>query len=491
MRCPSHPADHFSCRRRRAASLALGLLAAALPLAGQPAATAAPLAPPAAASEEPAASEVNVRRFGAVGDGHTDDTAAVRRAVAQGGAIRFPRGTYRLRETIEIDLQQVGYTSLVGHGVAQVMMEGPGPAFRFIGTHRGTAAPATVQPAVWERQRTPTVAGLEILGRHPQACGIEARGTMQLSIRGLVVREALHGVHLVDRNRNVLLSECHLYHNRGIGVFLDRLNLHQVNIANCHISYNAGGGVVARRSEIRNLQIGTCDIEGNMGDAEAAATANVWLDARQSSLGEVAIVGCTIQHDHAAADSANIRIHGRSTKRPFTDELRHGNITIADNVLSDVQTNVELTDVRAATITGNTIWKGYRHNVLVRGSRNIVLANNVLDRNPRYHYSDGEAARLGIVFEDSSDCTLNANHSSGVVRAEAAVVLRRCRRFNVTNCTILDYGAGGILLEEVTASRLSDCLILDERPAADGTAIIRRNVQACQIEDNLTDAPSR
>jgi hypothetical protein len=314
---------------------------------------------------------------------------------------------------------------------------------------------------------------------------------MQLSIVGLVVREALHGVHLIDRNRNVLLSECHLYHNRGVGVFLDRLNLHQINIANCHISYNAGGGVVARRSEIRNLQIGTCDIEGNMGDAAAPATANIWLDARESSLGEVAIVGCTIQHAHDAQDSANIRINGLSTKRPFTDERRHGNITIADNVLSDVHTNIELTDVRGATITGNTIWKGYHRNVWVRGSRNIVLSSNVFDRNPRYHYGDGDTAQLGIVFEDSSDCTLNANHSSGVVEGEAALVLRRCRRFNITNCTILDYGAGGILLEDVTASRVSDCLILDERPDAEGTAIIRRDLEACQFEDNLIDAPSR
>ncbi len=57
------------------------------------------------------------------------------------------------------------------------------------------------------------------------------------------------------------------------------------------------------------------------------------LDSAGGSAAEVAIVGCTIQHAHDAPHSANIRIDCRSTKRPFTDELRHGNITIVDHTL--------------------------------------------------------------------------------------------------------------------------------------------------------------
>ena len=204
--------------------------------------------------------------FGAAGDGQTDDTAAIQKAVDAGnGSVRFAKGIYRITKPIVIDLDKVGYTSIEGDGAATILMAGAGPAFRFVGTHAGTAAPSTVKQNVWDRQRTPAVDGIEIVGGHPEASGIEASGTMQLTLTRVVVREALHGVHLVERNRNVILSECHLYHNKGIGVFLDRLNLHQINIANCHISYNAGGGVVVRQSEVRNLQIGTCDIEGKHG----------------------------------------------------------------------------------------------------------------------------------------------------------------------------------------------------------------------------------
>ena len=432
-----------------------------------------------------------VSDFGAAGDGRTDDTAAIQKAVDSGsGGVRFTKGIYRITKPIVIDLEKVGYTSLSGDGSATILMAGAGPAFRFVGTHAGTAAPSTVKQNVWDRQRTPAVDGLEIVGGHPEACGIEAGGTMQLTLTRVVVREALHGVHLVQRNRNVILSECHLYDNKGIGIFLDRLNLHQINIANCHISYNDGGGVVVRQSEIRNLQIGTCDIEANMGGEGSEPAANVLLDSTGNSVAEVAIVGCTIQHAHESPNSANIRINSNSSKRPFTEELRHGNITIADNVLSDVQVNIEVKNSRGVTITGNTIWKGYTHNLLVEGCANVVVANNVFDRNPRYHYGDGSDAKLGLVFSDCEGCTISANHIHGVGDVPAALVLRRCGRTNLTGCTILNFGRCGLLMEDVTDSRVSDCLIQKDRANEGGVALKVTKSQGNLIVDNLLGGPA-
>lgn len=421
--------------------------------------------------------------FGPKGDGRSDDTLAIQKAVDAGiGSLRFEKGIYRITRPIEIDLEKVGYTSISGDGTAQIVMAGPGPAFRFIGTHAGTAAPASVKPNVWERQRSPFVDGIEIVGAHPEASGIEASGTMQLTLTRVVVREALHGIHLTGRNRNVTLSECHIYNNRGVGVYLDRLNLHQINIANCHISYNHQGGVVLRQSEVRNLQIGACDIEGNMG---SEPTANVLLDSTGSSIGEVAIVGCTIQHAHEAPGSANIRILGESLKVAHTEELRHGHITIADNVLSDVEVNVEVRSTRGVTITGNTIWKGYSRNLLVEGCQDIIVANNVFDRNPRYHYGDGAKAKLGLVFENSSDCTISGNHLHGLSDQLAAVVLRRCQRMNLTGCSILNYGQCGLWLDEVTNSRVSDCLIQTAAPGEGSVSLRATRSRGNLIVDNL------
>jgi hypothetical protein len=44
-------------------------------------------------------------------------------------------------------------------------------------------------------------------------------------------------IHLVKRDRNVIVADCHIYNNTGAGIFLDAVNLHQTNIHGNHISY--------------------------------------------------------------------------------------------------------------------------------------------------------------------------------------------------------------------------------------------------------------
>jgi len=127
-----------------------------------------------AAREQPSSPKASpsgdVRAHGAKGDGEADDTAAVQKAIdSSTGAVRFGKGTYRLTKTVTIPLDKVGFVALLGDGVARVVMAGPGPAFHFVGTHEGTAQPSSVKANVWERQRTPCVEGLEIVGAHDEA----------------------------------------------------------------------------------------------------------------------------------------------------------------------------------------------------------------------------------------------------------------------------------------------------------------------------------
>jgi len=207
---------------------------------------------------------VSVRDFGAVGDGKSDDSGAFQRAIDSGcGDILVPRGRYRFDKTVVAELDRVGPLSIAGAGTATIIMAVPGPALKLVGTHGGTASPATVEDNVRLNQRMPIISGLEIVGAAPEACGIEATGTMKATFSKLLIRKALHGIHLTKRNRNVIISDCHIYENRGIGVYLDHVDLHQINVGNSHISYNDGGGVVQRGGAVRNLQIGNCDYRGN------------------------------------------------------------------------------------------------------------------------------------------------------------------------------------------------------------------------------------
>jgi len=407
---------------------------------------------------------LTVRDFGAVGDGEADDTKAFQRAVDSGhGDVHVPRGTYRLTRTIVVDLDRIGPVSIIGSGTARLVMAGPGPALKLVGTHSGTADPGTVKENVWKNQRMPSVSGLEIVGAAPKACGVEARGTMETTLSRLQIRKVLHGIHLTERNRNVIISDCHIYENRGIGIYLDHVNLHQINVGNSHISYNEGGGIVQRGGDVRNLQVGNCDIEGNMGE-KAPATANVLIDATGGSIGEIAVTGCTIQHTHTATESANIRIIGEGLSRPYANgELRGGNITITGNILSDVQVNIHLYKVRGVTIVGNTIWKGYTHDFLIEGSSSVVIGPNVFDRNPRYHYGDGASANRGLVFSDCDSIILTGLQINNVWRKKGGLILEKCQHFNISGCIILNCDNCGVLMDDVQDTIVSGCTVSDTR----------------------------
>ena len=411
------------------------------------------------------------------GDGTTDNTELIRAILGRDRAIHFPRGTFRITEPIVIDLASDGATAITADGNATLLMDGPGPAFRFVGTHlEGTAAPKSFKPGVRDRERTPTVSGLEIVGKHPEADAIEAEGTFQLTLDRVTIRECRHGVRLVKRNRNVLITACHIYNNGGIGVFLDHVNLHQINVAGSHVSYCKRGGIVSVGGEVRNLQVSGCDVEGNMAP-DQKPTANILLDSTGGSIAEVAITGCTIQHESPSPDSANVRILGKGVGglKNVPGETREGHVVIAGNVFSDVKVNVDVQHARGVTITGNTFWMGYEYNLRVEHSDHVVVGPNDFQRNPRYDYGTATTTKNAILFRDCADCTLSGLHIHNVRGVPAAVSLERCRRFNVAGCTVLDCDGVALRLKDVSDSRVSDCLIRNDLGGA-------KNVKACVVE---------
>jgi hypothetical protein len=147
----------------------------------------------------------DVRAYGAVGDLTEDCTAAFERAIASGiGVVRVPKGTFRLERTVEIDLAKTGPIAIEGSGVGRILMTGAGPAFRFVGSHlKGSADPGSFDPGVLETERMPIVDGVEFVGSHEEADAIEARGTMQLTLTRCRITGCRHGIHLVERNRNI------------------------------------------------------------------------------------------------------------------------------------------------------------------------------------------------------------------------------------------------------------------------------------------------
>ena len=403
----------------------------------------------------------DVKAFGAVGDGVADDSNAIQHAVDQGdGSLELPGGVYRLSRPIAIELRRSGPFSVTGSGGrARLLMAGPGPALRVIGTHDKSADPESFREGVWARERLPTVAGIEVVGDHDLANGIELQGTMQATLTGVAIRRCRYGVHLIKRNRNVLIADSHIYHGRGaaIGVYFDGVNLHQTNIVGCHISYCKHAGIKVAQSEIRNLQITGCDIEYNF-DATNPDSADVWIDSRLGTVREGTISSCTIQAKNSPSGS-NIRIEG-----PELDDSRGAGLwTIAGNILQNQAVALRLINCRGIAATGNSFAQSFDRSIVIDHCRNVLIAASTFDRNPDYtgQVVDGITVRrsagislTGLILDDSR---------AGNPEFGAAIEVFDTREVNITGCQLLDPLHRGIELKNVRHTRVADCTVVDRR----------------------------
>ncbi len=369
------------------------------------------------------------------------------------------RNTYRITRPLVVDLAKHKAVKVFSEGGATIVMDGPGPAIRIQGSHEGTAGPKTFKAATWN-ENMPIVSGIEILGNHPEADGIELFQTVGAIVSRVSIRWARHGVHLVTRNRNVLISDCHFYENQGVGVYLDDVNLHQINVANSHISYNRQGGIVVRDGNVRNLQVSGCDIEANMpGDETPTRTANILIDVsgspdtRAKSIAEISITGCTIQHSAnyggqegktVAPGGANIRLAGKAIY-PIDS------VTISGNVLSDTTTNIDIMHAMDVAISANNFFAPKPNNLRVTHSARVVVTGNTF--NPRQFERPGT-----ILFQDSVDCVIANSTLHKFSTPDGGLILERCSGFSLNGLLMSDCGSG-IVLRRTSDTSISNCRV--------------------------------
>lgn len=418
----------------------------------------------------------SVTDFGAAGDGVSDDTDAIQHAVDQSiGEVFLPRGDYRITRSLLVELNRVGLTALRGQsGTSRLLMQGPGPALILRGSHAGSADPGSISESVWARERMPRVSEFEIVGQHPEADGILITGVLQPTVTAMGLRQLRHAIHITGRARNVLIDHCQIFHHTGVGIFLDRVNLHQTIISSSHISYCRLGGIRIERSEIRNLQITGNDIEYNnnrahqVPDEDAVPTAEIYLDAGVGSIREGTICSNTIQSTFSP-NGANIRIIGPGGQRA----PQAGMWTISGNLIGSQATNIHLTGAQGVTVAGNYLYSAHHRNLLVEDSSQIVVGDNCFGHNTDY----GAERELctGVTMRNSRDCILNGNLfqdcQSGLpshpeapeLQREGLVELFGCSGILISGCQILDAAPCGLRLHDSRDVTVSATVIADRR----------------------------
>ena len=424
----------------------------------------------------------NVFGFGAIGDGVADDTDALQHALNDGdGVLRLNKGTYRITRPLILDLRKRGYGAVRGEaGTSRIIMAGAGPALRVVGDHQGTASPASVQAHTWNQERFPTINGVEVVGEHPQAVGIELRKTLKCVISQVLIRRCRVAVQLVERNRDFVLADSHLYDNHEIGLLLDHCNLHQIIVHGCHISWNKLAGIKSVGGDVHNLQIVGNDVEYNNATAGGSKASDadltqhpggseIWFDARDGVISEVTISGNTIQATKQIG-GANIRIVGAEVRRPqpadspatLMPDTAHL-INITGNVLGSQWRAVELRNASRITITGNTIYDSADLSVFAANCAGIVVGANAVS----WRGLDSEPPKDGFRFEDCENILLSGLATqrlcAGSAEQGAGITFVRCRDSGVSDCQILDPLYRGIELEDCLRCRVANNTIVDRR----------------------------
>jgi hypothetical protein len=408
---------------------------------------------------------VLAHNYGAAGDGETDDTEALQHALHFGdGVLRLHKGVFRISKPLVVDLEQTGYAAILGDGgTSRIVMTGPGPAIKIIGTHEGTALPSSVQPKVWEKQRMPVVSGLEIVGEHPEAVGIELFRTMQPTITQVLIRHCRYGIHLPERNRNVLIANCHIYDNREYGIFFDRCNLHQINIEGCHISYCDRAGIMMLGGDVHNLQITGNDIEYNNRpgrDTPDEGGAEIFFDAREGLVSEVTIASDTIQ---AAIEpgGANVRIWGG----PDSEKRGACLIALTGNILGSQRRGLDLRGVFRMTISGNTLYGNEELNVFAQNCTGLSFSGNTVSWRPH-----DDKPWDGFRFEDCQLISVAGNSAermcAGSKDTGAAMTFHRCRDVQLVNNQLADSQHAAIEVSDCQRVQIESNQIVDRKNPA-------------------------
>jgi hypothetical protein len=439
----------------------------------------------------------NVRDFGAAADGKNDDTEAILHAAKDGdGQLEFPPGDYVIGKTIELPLATYGRLAIDGSGgTAKLLMTGAGPALRIVGSHQKTAFPEDFAPGVWQRERMPMIQNIEIEGRHAEASGIELNGTMQATLSGVLLRELYDGVRVFGRGRNLLITHCHIYHLRHVGIHFNRLNLHQAIISASHVSYCERAGIRIEASEIRNLQITGNDIEYNfLADKPDCADVVIDCTADKASVREGTIASNTIQAKYSPG-GANVRMIGFGAG----NNHQAGMFTITGNLIGSQETNVHLDACRGVVLGENVIYSGHKRNLLIERTRNVVIGPNSFDHNPDYGEKE---LSTGIRITDSRDIQISGcsiqdaqageNTVAGAIKSEktALLELENSQRINVTGCQFLEGTPHAVAINKCDNVALTGCMLLDARTPRKTQSQIRWTgpgvgnfISSCRIGD--------
>lgn len=276
---------------------------------------------------------VNVKWFGAVGDGATNDATAIQNAItyleslANGGAVFIPSGEYNIEA--QIDFSGDKPIAFFGEGDGSSVINAIGID---IALHLGTGTgDKTIDIRVW---------GLSVLGSAGAEIGIQVDRLHQILldrcfISGFTTAGVDMNMAYNNELRDLFITEC------GRGIIIDENNEYTL-ITRCKIYECTTVGIHFRNGSCSGSKVTFCDIEAN--------EVGIKVDAGSvESVESMGIIGCYFK-DQVAENC----LFGTDASSLFIDSLLFQNNEIKAGTAGPATNTVEFDRCRKPVSMSNT-----------------------------------------------------------------------------------------------------------------------------------------
>jgi hypothetical protein len=234
---------------------------------------------------------VSVRDYGTVGDGVTDDTTAIQKALdavqaAGGGTVFIPVGTYKTTATLNlpalVSVEGQGQLSIIrphscdGINIQSSNVIGPRRVANFWLYANGGDTYTAIKCNLDSTSSGPRAQGLVFQDVYIAfwGTGIYAKGMWHTSFKTITMNHVWTGVYIVDQNVKLLFDDCRITQGGLISGAGNSVGVHvgptattrpeDIQITNSLI-YGFGQGIVWRQclfGGVTNCDIDNCKVEG-------------------------------------------------------------------------------------------------------------------------------------------------------------------------------------------------------------------------------------
>jgi len=333
---------------------------------------------------------VNVKWFGAKGDGVTDDTAAINRAVGNGGVtVYIPEGTYLINGDAE-------YTGQLSAGIEVKDNTTILISKKAVLKAKPTSSPRYMVLNIYGKKNVTVEGGGTIAGERNEHQGTTGEWGYGIGIGGsehVVVRDislidcwgdgAVLGTFVDPKNscRHVTFQNVRCHNNRRQGVSV--IAGHDIVFIDCYFGYTKGtlpeSGIDIEPDagkEVHRLSIIGCTFDSNPN--------GLLIDSVRGPISEVIVTGNHFVNNRrsfisASPNTTNLVVTGNVMLGAVDHNARLSNVDgaiVKDNIILNGWTGIFLQNSQRVTVEGNQIGPVNSRALLASGCSDLQIANN-------------------------------------------------------------------------------------------------------------------